>query len=623
MKKEIDPRTKGIINNFALRYPVEPENASYKIVPGVVKDLVHDVQYNYAFELAAIPFKEELLIKNSTNYESIFKGAINWSVSPKGNQFEGNYIWYKKKGDTYKTQASDIKEVLQRYGFSFYRGYNNQNTKIPCVIYGNLISNKFSYIGQSKAEVDTTPFANAIIKAVKSIARDIPTFRVADIRTPEYHVGVSSSYISTRKVRSWKEPKPPKPERKTMFDLVYEQIKDRLPIAQDGREWTGEHHTQMSLWYNSLKLINEWIIADMLKKPKNRSNFIDCIRKVCEYYDIKREDIGIVAGAWATMFYMGKWSAVNFEDIEALAQNGTDLIFVEKQDIVQSLGPHASKYGVALINTRGHLSLYAHDLSIAAREAGAHIAIMTDYDIPGLHIASKTSKDTLWLGVDEHMLGRFGIRHEDKDWVIPYNPAKGLSDETIRDDIESDERFDYPRADVYWLKQKKREDSKFKDPGHKVEIDAVLAKAGSEGLWNYIMERLEEAYPERDYTRVTSVYNHVPSPRTIDFVTPSIVQDIQNYIVNRCRSLTEEERKEKRKELENYKGFALVQDLENGTRSDLNMIVKKDQQIKDIIEAFNSAAKVAKLPIIEAVESAIKKLDSEKGYDIMAAIKGE
>ena len=92
---------KGIINNFALRYPVEPENTPYTIVPGVVME-AHDVQYVYAFELVAIPIKEELLVERPRDYESIFKGAINWSVSPKGNQFEGDYSWIKKKEDTYK-----------------------------------------------------------------------------------------------------------------------------------------------------------------------------------------------------------------------------------------------------------------------------------------------------------------------------------------------------------------------------------------------------------------------------------------------------------------------------------------------------------------------------------------
>ena len=94
------------------------------------------------------------------------------------------------------------------------------------MIFGNLISTKLHYIGQSKAEVDTSPFTDAIIKAVKSVARDIPTFRVADIKTPDLHFGVSSSFHQhKRRVSNWKEPKPPKPERKSMFEVVYERLK--------------------------------------------------------------------------------------------------------------------------------------------------------------------------------------------------------------------------------------------------------------------------------------------------------------------------------------------------------------------------------------------------------------
>ena len=148
------------------------------------------------------------------------------------------------------------------------------------------------------------------------------------------------------------------------------------------------------------------------------------------------------------------------------------------------MGPYASRHGVALINTKGHLSEYAKDLSGLAQEGGAKIGILTDYDIPGLHIASKL-KGAVWLGIDKPMLHHFGIGLNDTDYVIPFDPAKGIGDKVIKRDIESDERFSYPITDIDWLKQHKRPGSQFKEPGNKVEIDAVLAKAGSEKFWEY------------------------------------------------------------------------------------------------------------------------------------------
>ena len=45
-----------------------------------------------------------------------------------------------------------------------------------------------------------------------------------------------------------------------------------------------------------------------------------------------------MAGAYASMFYDGKWSAVNFAEIKLLATMGVAMIFIEKQDVVQHWG---------------------------------------------------------------------------------------------------------------------------------------------------------------------------------------------------------------------------------------------------------------------------------------------
>lgn len=626
-KNKADLRTQGIINNFALRYQVEPENAASIVVSDVVKDEVHNVRYDYTFELVAMPIKEELLRKDYNAYSSVFIGAISWSISPNGNKFAGNYEWYKKKGDTYKTRASSIENVLREYGFSFFTKDNRQDTKIPCVIYGNLVPTKVHYIGQSKAEVDTAPFVNGIIKAVKSVARDIPTFRVADIPTPDYHTGSSggtSLSIGRRIGRSWRDPKPAKPERRGMYDVVYQALKERIEAVKSGRKWTGELHTQNQLWYVSLPLIKKWVDEERLKKPKNRSNFLDQIRKVCDDADVSREEVGVMAGAYSQMFYNGQWSAVNFAEINVLAEMGVVILFIEKQDVVQTLGPFASKYGVALVNSKGHLVEYAKDLAEAAEDSGAKIAILIDYDIPGLHIASKLPS-AVWLGVDEDMLRRFGITHEDEDNVIPYDPAIGLGDDEIKADIESDPRFQYPIVDLQWLRQRTLEQyqgKKYKAAGHKVEIDAVLAKAGTQAFWNYLMSKMEGAFNTLDYTRVIHAYNYVPQSGAIEnFVIPPIVHQLAGYINDRYREHTEEKRTELEEELEEYEdGFVVVEDKENEIRKEINEITNKDQQAKDIESLLKTAGQKLKRVIEENINTAIKKLDQEKGYGLMKAL---
>src|SRR5215208_5159607 len=616
----LDPRTQGLVNNLADFMPVDVTKAKHRVFHDIAVDKAHDVEYAYSFEIIAVPVKEELLRDRekggSEKHASKIIGAINYSTSPKGNRFQGRYEWKKDKKAYFDSEANDIEGILEEYGFSFTTYHNTQSTKLPCMIYANLVSTKLSYIGQSKTEVDTTPFAKTIIKACKAIAKDIQTFRAADIPTRDYHVGSSASYLSYRRApKLVKE----KIDRKSMFAVIEEKLHDRLIAAQTGRSWIGEMHTQMSLWYNSLSLINKYVSEGRLKKPKNRNNFIDQIRKVCDHYGVSREDVGIVAAAYSTMYYDGKWSAVNFADIDSLAANGVAILFIEKEDIVQSLGQYASRNGVALVNSRGQLSEYAKDLSRIAQSEGAHIAIFADYDIPGLHIASKL-KGALWLGVDELMLRHFGIRHTDTNYVIAYDPERAIGDNIIRRDILSDDRFPIHRVDIEWLKRHLKPDTKSWIPGNKVEIDAVLAKAGAEQLWNYLKEQMLKEYPENDYTRVIDNYKYAPLPTLAGYTEPQLIGLIRMYIRKRADTITEDKRKEFGEELENYPGFLVVEDKENEIRKELSDIVNSDEQLKDLSSVLSEASKQLEQDIVKTVTSAIKKLDAEKGYDIIKAL---
>jgi hypothetical protein len=614
----LDPRTQGLVNNLADFMPVDVAKAKHRIFHDIAVDKAHDVEYAYSFEIIAVPVKEELLREpgGSRKYASKVIGAINYSTSPKGNRFEGKYEWKKDaKKSWYESEAHNIEGILEEYGFSFTVYHNYQTTKLPCIIYANLVSTKLNYIGQSKTEVDTTPFAKTIIKACRAIARDIQTFRAADIRTPDYHVGSSSSYLSS--YRAPRKLVKEKKERKSMFQVIEEILLQRLQAAKSSRKkWTGEMHTQQSLWYNALPLITTYVAEGKLKKPKNRNNFLDQIRKVCDAYKVKREDVGIVAAAYSTMFYDGTWRAVNFADVESLAATGVVIIFIEKEDIVQSLGEYASENGVALVNSRGQLSEYAKDLSEVAASGGAHIAILVDYDIPGLHIASKLP-DALWLGVDEPMLEHFGITHHDANYVIPYDPERAIGDATINKDIRSDPRFAYPRADVDWLKRHQDPATKSWTPGNKVEIDAVLGKAGAEKLWNYLREQLTKAFPENDYRRVIDVYKYAPKPSATGYTQPQLIGKINIYIRDRADEITKDRRDEMRKELKEYKGFLVVIDKENEIRKELADIVNNDEQLADLTSVLSEASKQLEQDIVEKVTSAIKKLDAEKGYAIL------
>lgn len=331
--------------------------------------------------------------------------------------------------------------------------------------------------------------------------------------------------------------------------------------------------TQDSAWYNALSTFEKYGI-----KLPTRDYFKSLIKKVCKKLGVSREEIGIVAAPWATMCYQGNWRGVSFDAVSSLAENGTDIIFIEKLDMVRVVGKYADKYGIALVNSHGHLSDYAEELANKAKASGAHVAIAVDYDIPGILIASKL-RGAIWLGVNDAMLEYFGISKEDKRRVVPYAPKrKRITDEKFEELVESDSRFN-GKVDIDFLKR------------NKVELDAVLTEVGSRRLFKYFMDRLKHEYPKRNYTRVIesrpSLEDHYPIP----------IRNFTQYILDHVESITEEERKKIESELKDVDGFLDVPEKEK----------EIDKRYGDIIAADKHLKNIAK---------AIKNLASQEGYDL-------
>jgi hypothetical protein len=315
----------------------------------------------------------------------------------------------------------------------------------------------------------------------------------------------------------------------------------------------------------------------------DRNGFKSMIKVVCEKHGVTREQLGIVASPWASMYFEGSWHDISFNSLEVLAQKGTDIIFIEKRDIVQTLGQYADKWGIALVNTRGLLSDYAKDLAELASSSEANLAIFTDYDIPGLLIASKL-EDAIWLGVDERMLREFDMSHENKQYVVPYRPKKRRIDQDTLDDLlEYDERFssDGDIVDIDFLQHEK------------VEIDAVLAHVGAAKLWEYIKDMLGKEYPTRNYNRVIESV-----PDTLKDHYPDAIKTLNEYIDNRAHEITSDESEKIESELEEVEGFIEVKEKRKEIDKRCGEIIEKDSTLNEI------AAKVA---------SSIEEKEGQKG----------
>lgn len=127
------------------------------------------IQFPFVFEILAVP------LKNPKEDVTQFMGAVNYSVSPLQNTFQGEYRWDDDEHGGWAT-AEDIIGILSEYGF---HRKNARTSRVPCIVVANLVTPRRDPHGYDKSRIDTQPFTQTIAEAVKKIAADIPTFRAA------------------------------------------------------------------------------------------------------------------------------------------------------------------------------------------------------------------------------------------------------------------------------------------------------------------------------------------------------------------------------------------------------------------------------------------------------------
>lgn len=155
-------RVKALAPRIAKLYRIDKtKEPSYRIEWGCYDDGI--VKYSFAFELIGIPFANPIEAKTK------FIGAVNYSISPNGIKFEGEY-----HSDGHVDKNAD--ELLRTFGF---HKYSAKRSKLPCLVIGNLITPRRDPHGYDKSRIDTRPFEQTIVTTIKKMAADIPTLRAA------------------------------------------------------------------------------------------------------------------------------------------------------------------------------------------------------------------------------------------------------------------------------------------------------------------------------------------------------------------------------------------------------------------------------------------------------------
>jgi hypothetical protein len=186
---DFNKRKQPLVDRIIQLYPdlLDADKAVYKAVNGFHDDGDGDgggnnnngtLRYPFVFEVVAVPYNDKAL-EGGKNRATEFLGFVNYSISPKGNKFEGDYKWYKKdKNWMFPETAHDIVGFLEHLKFDFEE-HSEPMIKIPCIIVANLVSPRIDYHGHDKSRIDTAPFLETILNTVRKMAEGIRTFRGA------------------------------------------------------------------------------------------------------------------------------------------------------------------------------------------------------------------------------------------------------------------------------------------------------------------------------------------------------------------------------------------------------------------------------------------------------------
>jgi hypothetical protein len=531
-------------------YRIEEDSFVYKKINGYYYGSNNNNNNNNNNNEIEFPYTLEIIIANVPYYHKklYFYSSINFSPTLRFNPFQNQsneediFFWTdkkNKKGDSQTKVGSSFIDILQDCGNSHNIQKHNKSKSNLVMI--NLISPRVDYTSHNKSYIKLDRFVSS--------TQEIYNFcKLASIRNKNGS-REGSNVIEELRI------------------LLQERLHavENNPKLKDIGRWT-----QSTVFYHLRpRLIQKGMNV-------NRDYITKQIRPVCnQYFGKKRHELGIIASERAQLYSEGDSLGVGFDQLENLMEKGTDLLVIEKEGVADVLAPFAAPKGIAILNTRGFLTEYATELSELAENKGCNIVTLTDLDSSGLLI-STSLPNAYRIGIDFKTLEKLDLFPEDVEEKIVhkkdnknYNQKDSKGDNHIESLKKSDSEIPFGYSKTEW-----NEMVSYIDNGKRIEIDSVLKAVGNEKFWNFILEELDDTFPDRDYNRAIDIPGYVP-PKEID--------DLLTKVKNIVMKVQAEERENVKNELKRTEGFLDVKPKEKEIEERLRAIVEGNPDVKNKI----------------------------------------
>ena len=423
------------------------------------------------------PFFFEIAIFHDVQYlrgNLAFKQALNCSSIPNTGWTvfggEDELFEWVTSGSKFTYTSNTIQDIFRHYGYSY--DAKKKCKKPHSLIIANLISPKIDYQSYGKSRIDFRPFADVVAKT--TVLACMGGGRASD----------------------------GKPSKKDVLLEILEKRKQKWE-SMDAVSRLKHWWTQSDVFYATRKMLIGYHYAN---EEIDRDYITGLVKEICEdKLGVKREDIGILAADRAQLYFKGKWMDVGLKEIEEQSLYGVDMLIIEKEGIAEQLALFADQKGIALLNTRGFLTEYAEILSRKSEKEGCNIAILTDFDVSGLILATKVP-GAYRIGIDFETLDKLGLDIEDvEEEYRPGNHLKPLQEGGELADV-------YPQDWVDYVENRR------------VEINSVVTELDDNAkFWEWVVQKLRDRFDTRNYNRAVDIPEYV-MPKCFESLTKKLAK---------------------------------------------------------------------------------------------------
>jgi hypothetical protein len=478
-----------------------------------------------------VPFVVEVAISHTEDYvhKLLYCEGINASPNHYHSfTYDGYYHHYLTKSGSEK-QAAEAKDLLRQCGYS--NDSDCKPEKERSIVLLNLWSPVIEYKEYGKSSINLDPFGYIVYNMLGRMCSSTNKARNSKGEVLETR-NLMNDFLIERYKTVLLNPNLKETDPWKTSTVVYRKRPDL--------EQRGLYPTRKYL-QGLVKPICDEIPEMKLVRNEDGSYHFEYTAVI----GVKREALGIYEATRAYIYFRGSTYPVSLKRLEELKTLAAFIVIIEKEGVVELLTHWADLYGVALCYTKGFLTDNAKELSRLADESGCRIVILTDMDFAGRAMANLVPNIPR-IGITLQTLKQLGLELnldilEELPQPKVKNPKKHKILTYLNNTHATTAKLMYQQEFISKEDWRVMSGGKY---GKRIEIDNVLAAAGSERFWkDFILASFRELFETASYPMTLKIP---------EYVTPPKLQLLNDCVETNCKATNRNKLDEINSEYDDY-----------------------------------------------------------------------